>query len=82
MDHVYVVTYGLKGAREGEFHSEMAYVNIEGADVASFERRKILGEVFDRVSTNNPAHQHVVKQWDSRGKYGMTVRLERLEVQE
>ena len=82
MDHVYVVTYGLKGAGEGDFHKEEAYVHLRDAELNAFDRRKRLGGVFDLVSTKNDAHQHVVKRWDSRGKYGMTVWLERLEVQE
>ena len=82
MDYVYVVTYGCNGAAEGEFHSAAAYVHLEDADAAAAERMKILGGAFDRSSTKNPAHQHVVKRWDSRGKFGMTVWLERLEVQE
>ena len=88
MDYVYVVTYGLKGAGEGEFHSERAYVNIEGAEVAAHERMDMLSSptsdrnAFALVDTKNYAHPHVIKRWDSKGPYGHTVWLERLEVQE
>ena len=85
MDFVYVVTYGLKGAGEGEFHSEMAYVQIEAAEMAAHERMNMLSSppnTFFLVDTKNYAHPHVIKRWDSKGPYGHTVWLERLEVQE
>ena len=89
MDHVYVVTYSPKGAEDWQFHKEEAYARIEDAEAAAIERMKILGKhlnssdgTFTLVDTKNSAHQNVVKRWDSYGKYGMTVWLERLEVQE
>ena len=88
MDHVYVVTYGWKGSEDGQFHKEEAYVRLEDAESAARDRMNILGglmndfTLFATSDTKNSAHPHVVKRWDSKGNYGYTVWLERLEVQE
>ena len=84
MDYVYVVTYSPKGSEDGQFHKEEAYVRLEDAEAAAGERMFYLRShgAFTLVSTKNSAHRHIVKRWDSLGKYGMTVWLERLEVQE
>ena len=88
MDHVYVVTHGLKGADDGQFHKEEAYVRLESAEAAARDRMNILGSLmhdftlFALSETTNSAQPHVVKRWDSKGKYGHTVWIERLEVQE
>ena len=82
MDYVYVVTYSPKGSEDGQFHKEEAYVRIQDAEAAAMERMNLLGDPdFVLCATKNSGHPHVVKRWDSQGKYGMSVWLERLEVQ-
>ena len=84
MDYVYVVTYSQHGSEDGQFHKEEAHVRIEDAETAAAERMDLLRAygAFTLVSTKNSAQRHIVKRWDSHGKFGMTVWLERLEVQE
>ena len=84
IDNVYVVTYSTKGSEDGQFHKEEAHIRIEEAEAAAMDRMDLFGDLndFTLCETKNSAHPHVVKRWDSRGKYGMTVWLERLELKQ
>ena len=80
MDYVYVVTYGLKGANEGQFYTEMAYMSVADAEaiaMACMVNHEGLSKFVQVGGGGLPAH--VVKRWDSDK---MTVWLEKLEVQE
>ena len=78
MDYVYVVTYSKRGSEEGQFDKEVAYVSVEDAEKAAFNRMEKISCELEFSPVDDDNHEHVVKRWDSSDS---TVWLERLLVE-
>ena len=83
MNVVYVVTYSLRGAEEGQFFEECAYKSIVSARIAAAKCRLKIGE-GQSWRTVQSKMEHVVERQDTIGRYlkGRTVWIEKLEVEE